>query len=423
MVDIKKSILTEALTDYKEIMEAADQNAKNKLAKELPEKFNQLLNEELKSKNKLAKEFDKDNTKKNKESVETDETNLNDESDMTNQVKETEKVAKKSVDKKTLKEEFETPETLGNLDEFMTLDEIEAEIANFHKPEGEETFAPEGDEVPAIDGEPEAEEAEETPDEEMYEKLVQLRDELNSAIEAFGEEKGLGDTTGEETTDDIEIPSDEEINELVNQTDNEEIEEAHGLSYSARRNATGRHLPNADHLSKGELDQAPMRFQESEKKVKSLINENKNLTKQLNEAKAKTNEINETVNKFKVAVNKYRQQLTEMAVFNTNIAHVNNILVNESLALTQEDKLRVINEFKSVATITESQNKYKSILSEMTSSKKNITESVEEKITTVIEASSKHKLDEVIEKTAYKNNEHIDKIKKLINYVERRKNI
>lgn len=448
----KKSILTEALTDYNEIMEAANLSAKNKLAEEFPEKFNQFLNEE-KKKNKIAKESDKDSAKKIKESVITDKTNLNDESDMKNQAKETKEVANKNVvvdkTKKTLKEEFESNETMGDhsefeeegLNEFLTLDEIEAEIAKFSQgDEGEETDEETGEELDFPHDEetetPEEEEGEST-EEEMLEKLVQLRDELNSVIDGLGGEgtggEELGDEfslDGEETGEemgnefgdetDVEIPDDEEINELLNQDSENEIEEAHGLSYSHRHSVAGRHLPDAAHLSKAELDQAPMQMQEANKRIKSLINENKELTKKVNTYKAKTEEINETVIKFKEAIGKYRKQLTEMAVFNTNIAHVNNILVNESLALTQEDKLRVINEFKSIGTITESQSKYKSILSEMTGTKKNITESVEDKLNTVINPSSKNKLDEVIEKTAYKNNEHIDKIKKLINYVERK---
>jgi len=448
---IKKSVLTEALSDYNEIMEAANITAKNKLAEEFPEKFNQFLNEE-KKKNKTAKESDKDSAEKNKESDKTDKTNLIDESDMKNQGKETKSVANKNVvvdkTKKTLKEEFESNEPMGDhsefeeegLNEFLTLDEIEAEIAKYSQGEegvesldaeaGEELDFPHDEE-----GETPEEEEGESTEEEMLEKLVQLRDELSSVIDGLGgEETGEeeaefsldGEETGEEMGNDfgdesdVEIPDDEEINELLNQDSENEIEEAHGLSYSHRRSVAGRHTPDAAHLSKAELDQSPMQMQESSKRIKSLINENKELTKKVNIYKVKTEEINETVNKFKEAIGKYRKQLTEMAVFNTNIAHVNNILVNESLALTQEDKLRVINEFKSIGTITESQSKYKSILSEMTGSKKNITESVENKLNTVIEASSKHKLDEVIEKTAYKNDEHINKIKKLINYVERK---
>src|SRR5690606_15902899 len=50
--DKKSSIIKEALTDYNAILEAADANAKKKLAEEFPEKFQNLLKEELKDKNK-----------------------------------------------------------------------------------------------------------------------------------------------------------------------------------------------------------------------------------------------------------------------------------------------------------------------------------------------------------------------------------
>jgi hypothetical protein len=100
-----------------------------------------------------------------------------------------------------------------------------------------------------------------------------------------------------------------------------------------------------------------------------------------------------------------------MATFNTNLAHVNNLLVNESLALTQEDKIKIINEFKKVNSIAESQNKYKAILSEMKDSRKTLTESIENKVSASIQPSSMQKLDEVVEKTAYENNEHINRMK------------
>jgi hypothetical protein len=49
--DNKSSIIKEALTDYKTIVEAADANAKKKLAEEFPDKFQKLLKEELETKN------------------------------------------------------------------------------------------------------------------------------------------------------------------------------------------------------------------------------------------------------------------------------------------------------------------------------------------------------------------------------------
>ena len=53
--DKKQSIIKEAITDYNEIIEAADVNAKKKLAKEFPEKFNNLFKDELDDKTKNKK--------------------------------------------------------------------------------------------------------------------------------------------------------------------------------------------------------------------------------------------------------------------------------------------------------------------------------------------------------------------------------
>jgi uncharacterized protein YciW len=144
-----------------------------------------------------------------------------------------------------------------------------------------------------------------------------------------------------------------------------------------------------------------------------LIKENKTLTKKLNETK-KTVPLLE---QYKTALDKYRNQLKDMAVFNTNLAHVNNILVNEELALTQDDKIKIINEFKQVNSIADSQKKYKAVLTEMKESKKTLTETVEEKVNVSIQPSSKQKLEEV---TAYKDDKHMQKMRSIIEYVERK---
>jgi len=87
--------------------------------------------------------------------------------------------------------------------------------------------------------------------------------------------------------------------------------------------------------------------------------------------------------------------------------------------LTQEDKISIINEFKKVDSIAESQKKYKSILSEMKESKPTLTENLEDKVSASVAPSSK-KLDEAKEVTAYENDEHIMKMKKLIETIEGR---
>ena len=155
-------------------------------------------------------------------------------------------------------------------------------------------------------------------------------------------------------------------------------------------------------------------------KIGSLINENKNLTKKLNETKKFKKSVTTLVEQYKSALDKYRNQLKEMATFNTNLAHVNNLLVNESLALTQEDKIKIINEFKTVDTIAESQEKYKTFLSEMKESKPTLTESIESKVTASVAPSASTKIDEAKEVTAYENDEHVMKMRKLIETIEGR---
>ena len=156
------------------------------------------------------------------------------------------------------------------------------------------------------------------------------------------------------------------------------------------------------------------------KKFASLLEDNKKLSKKINESKKYKATVDQLLEIYKTALGKYRTQLNEMAIFNTNLANVNNLLVNEELALTQEDKVKIINEFKEVGSIGDSKAKYDGILTEMTSEKKTLTESVEEKVTDSVSSSSKQKLGEVEEKTAYENDGHINKIKSLIEYVERK---
>jgi hypothetical protein len=219
--------------------------------------------------------------------------------------------------------------------------------------------------------------------------------------------------------DEEEPITDKDVEDVLGAPGEKPMEEAHTVSYSGRRTMAGRTLPgNKDYLSQGEQDQAPYAtMHETQKRIIGLIKENKGLTKKFNEVKKYKDTVAPLLENYKIALDKYRNQLKEMAVFNTNLAHVNNLLVNEELALTQDDKIRIINEFKKVDNIADSQKKYKAVLTEMKESKKTLTESVEEKASVSIQPSSKQKLDEV---TAYKDDAHINKMKKLIEYVERR---
>ena len=265
--------------------------------------------------------------------------------------------------------------------------------------------------------------------------LVGLREKLDQIIKSLGDDEEI--EIGNDDDENLEVDLgaiEQEIDEMYKEnaiTDDdvdqfmgsdEELDEIHGVDYAKRRNMASRgHNPNPKNLSKIEKDQSPENFQESRKKIVRLIEENKKITKQLNDGKKFKKSVNELVEGYKNALQKYKNQLKEMAIFNTNLANVNNLFINEDLALTQEDKITIINEFKKIDTIANSQKKYQSFLTEMKDTKKKtISESIENKVSTSIQPSSKQKLDEVIEKTAYASNDHLKRVREIIKYVEKR---
>ena len=520
--DKKSSVIKEALVEYNAILEAADANAKKKLAEEFPNKFNDLLKEEItKNKNKSNKESYK-KLDESKESEESDNVETNKESVMKNQTKETKKVTKEQAGEgKPFDEKAKGLETVKEEREKEFMGDIESDTPNQGKGETEkgDTFtdkvnpssgkpmsnlteefdvteldvdsvgsalenAEEGDEVLTME-EIENEIAsmenmsseldtpmQESQDSDPYSELVNMRNKLDEMIKSFGvdEQKAQGGkqsipgrehggpTTkmideelpvGEQKTQggqqnfsardamgkdgghagmttsliDEESITDADIEAVLGAPAEQSVDEASGMAHSTSKHVAGDHLPGKDfapqrHKRYGSVNNP--QNESTDKKVSSLIEENKKLTKKVNEIKRYKETVSTLVENYKTALDKYRTQLKEMAVFNTNLAHVNNLLVNEELALTQEDKVKIINEFKKVDSITASQDKYKTFITEMKESRKTLTESIEEKAAASIAPSSKQKLDEVVEKTAYENDKHIQKMKKLIEYVEHR---
>lgn len=531
----KKSILSDALTDFNEIMESANANAKKKLAEEFPEKFSNILKEEL-NKNKITKESYK-KIDKNKES-DTDETEEKNEFDMKKETKETVKVGQhanksslnekskiKSIDlgddferddeftkktkdtnksnfikgkvglndKKSTKntnassgkstlnkvhEEFDLSGMNSDMvnnsidnadddDQFLTLDDIEAEIANMENL---------GEELNDVSND--------NPQTDPYEELVNMRDQLDEMIEKLGGVKEQKNTGGRQNfsarnslgkdggragltksqidekdvaeqkkfggkqsfsgrvnggptssmIDEDDRISDEEIEEILNKSfdddyddfDNLELDDdsldldeslPHPISHANAR-LTG--AQNNTNYGKEQRLRYAMR-ESNDKKVNGLINVNKKLLKKVNEAAKYRKSATTLIENYNKALEKYRNQLKEMAVFNSNLAHVNNLFINENLALTYDDKIKIINEFKNITSITKSQEKYNKFLSEMKiSKKKNISETIKNKVSMAIHPSSKQKLDEVVEKTAYENNDHLNKMKRIIESIEKR---
>ena len=449
-MDDKKTALRDALKEYKEIKNAANAMALKKLSDEFPEKFNEYLSEHL-NKNKKNEEESLD-SKENKESENLDEglENKKDKKDMKkeeNKEKETQKgVEEKIVEnkekdnkEKTLNEnlsddEYETDDLLGDYgikdvdsygledipEEEFDLSDIEEEISKMEELEEElqEVRDTSWSHDKSVTYGPDSGVA-------FKEKLKGLKNMLNELLDE-GEED-LGESKEEyidETEDDVITDADLEgiLDEMNHEMEFEdEIDEHHGKSHGFGRKQTAKLPGEGSDYRKNQMRYA---MRENEKITNNLIETNKKTTKSLNEQRKKVKVLSELVEGYKAALEKYRDQLMSMSVFNTNLAHVNNILVNEELSLTPNEKIKIIKEFKEINSIAESEKKYKNILSEMKKpNKKTLDEGLDEKLSksSIVDGSSKKALDEVIEKTAYENNDHIQKIKRLTEYIENRR--
>jgi hypothetical protein len=498
--DKKSSVIKEALIEFGEIQEAAVANAKKNLAETYPEKFNELLREEL-NKNKKTKESYK-KIDENKETEKLEEVKTKKESVMKNQKEETKKVIKEGdknqpfdkkapengpdvvkeerekdfmgdvesdtpnlgkgetedgdafeekittkketvANKTSIKEEFDITEldmqSVGSAlenaeddDEVITMDEIESEIQEMDNLE-EELSDMGGLPRPELEkrGSPIGQSG------DAFNQLVKMREQLDEMIAGMSgvaEQKNHGGAGANKVNDGGPTqPMIDEIEGEISDADvaavlgapamdeEESVEESLTQTHANQKKVGGGTVPGKEYKSPQTVSRMRSGVQENkDPKISSLINENKGLTKKLNETKKYKQSVTTLVEQYKSALEKYRNQLKEMATFNTNLAHVNNLLVNESLALTQEDKIKIINEFKKVDTIAESQEKYKAILSEMKTSKPTLTESIEGKVSASVAPSSKQSLEEAKEVTAYSNDAHIQKMKKLIEYIENR---
>ena len=94
---------------------------------------------------------------------------------------------------------------------------------------------------------------------------------------------------------------------------------------------------------------------------------------------------------YKKALILFKDKLNEVAVFNANLAYATRLFTENST--TKNEKLNILKRFDSISTITESKNLYTSIKAEL-DTKKPVTESVSDKITSMPSSSSSEVLSE-----------------------------
>jgi hypothetical protein len=490
------SSIEKAVVELQSIVENAEKSAKDKLAKQLPEKFETLIKEELEdiknNKKESVEESVKDVTKEpvnEGKKTDDDKESLNEMEEIDLSELSIEDI-EEAYNEASSTDEFEvSPDDINiddiesELEEMQSMnDEIDMQkegdnpsdpfdqIKNLHKMLGEmiqdnemtnemHDKVPRGATAPADKGhnttpaginEANLDEAVDPAALQaiggalgvlaaggglaaLQQWLKQKNPKVAAALEQMGSAAG-GGIKGGVTSEGM--MTEEEIVEEESHEGEEEIDETAGSQkgHAINRTVGNENLPTSsprkdstqrafqrEGVEKTWSNESVQKFitqkETMEKRMNSLIEENKKMTKKLNESKAeqkKHESLLEEQAKIKDTLVKYRDQLSEMAIFNTNLFGVNRILVNEELALTSEDKKAIVDRFKNVKSITESEKTYETVLNEMQSAKKTITESVEEKVTDSIDKSSSEK---VVEQTAYVN-EHVDKIKNLMNYVD-----
>jgi hypothetical protein len=469
--NIEISSVDKAIAEYEEMMNEAQNFAKEKLLGEMDDKLNSLVKDYIN--NKKESEKTNINESENKESIKVDK--KKEMSDSKGVVNETFDLTTASIneieaafDNASSIDELEvvrdnvdmgsnglnlandtgdndtTLETPGEPDDQITIDDIKAELESL----GIDSLGQEETQSSPVV------QAETNITNDPYQKIKQMHEELGNMIkemegqmqeselretfnqkmfEMWGEgyEQKIGlDECGKmfETWKSNQAPAVDNGTEgsAETSTDNQivaedQVDESHKSTLSHNKKVGQEVQPRNKEYAENKFRIALQKEStDHAKKLAAVLKENKELNKKLNELKSEKKQLTESHDKLVNLNQKMKEHMKDMAVFNTNIAYTNNLLMNESLALTKEEKTKVIDKFKSVKTISESENTYKALVDEFKVSKKSpVNETtINEAVSTgtiIGESSVK-----AIEKTAF-SNDPLARMKKVIANMEKRK--
>ena len=412
-------IIDEALTEYKAVVKEATKVAKNNLSKEMSEKFDKFLKEEIKNKlvNESMIEQQEDSMvsdgKEDSMAMKADEAPIS-ESEAVVEENDTTVVTESDEEDINLDDLKEAMEELNIDDEEQIVGEHDMSLkVDFDKDGIEITDVTaddkEFDDINLELDDFEGEESEEEIDLDLGSDELPSDDSEELDIDFSDEEEGMEDGSEEEIDLDIEdddtLSEDDfdieglDMEELDDFEDEEEVEEglAHTMTHQNARQVGSE--GNTNYEKEKRLRIAVREAKVLKAKVAKLMNENKQLT---------------DVNKgFKTSIEKYKDQLFEMVFHNANLSHVNNLFVEHTT--TTDEKTDIISKFSNVQSIDESKKLYKEMkqtLTEGKKTKKTIEESVSKSSTT----------DEAIitETVTYADN-GVSAIKDMINRMEGRK--
>lgn len=387
----EKSILEQALLQVQTLEEAVKANAKGILASTMKQELNDLLKEaKEEEEGDVAEQPLSDEETTDDVPAETGDEDGLDNEDSDEDTSDDEPT--KGIDDLD-SDETDDEEDMGNMDDmgsdFSDDEDVvdmtgagEDEVLKVFKamsPEDGIIVKKDGDDIEFSDG-----------DDEYIIKLGNEDEELDMSNEDLSE-----DWNEEVSEDDTQMPTSEE-EEVVYEIELDEADEADYKDqmeeYTTEEETDGEEETHEEEVGESARTQA-FGYHGG---IKS-----KNIFKAGN----KREEINEEVSKlkkqndeYKKALVLFKEKLNEVAVFNANLAYATRLFTEHST--TKQEKLNILKRFDSISTLKESKNLYTSLKSEL-DTKKPVTESVVDKLTTAPTTSSSEKV--LSESKAYEN--------------------
>jgi hypothetical protein len=356
-------ILKEAYEQYQEIKDEALKNAKNQLAGQMSDVFESIVKKELEK--QINEGFEPE--------VEKEEVVDNMEDEKEGMFENMENV--------------EDTDDLGGEDIEIDMDAIDEAIAELERG--------------TMGGVPEM--GQETSSNVNIEDL-----DLNELAEMMDNDGQDVDAMVSEMMEDELDFSDLEVGD-----DNEEEIEESLSDVITHDNARQAGSENATNYGKSNRLRAAMAESRDKKKIVALAESNKQLNKKLQKLMGDNRELITISEQYQDTLSKIKSQLHEMAVFNTNLAHVNSLFVEN--ALTVNEKQKIINGFKSVKTIKESKNLYGSMLTEF--KKKPTTKAtIEDKLNDSVSSGKSAIVEATVFQKGTQLTENMERMKKLWNY-------
>jgi hypothetical protein len=394
-----KSILEQALLQVQTLEEAVKANAKGILASTMKQELNDLLKESMEEEDEDVNEqpdSEEETTDDVPDETGDDETSLDNTDDMDDELSDDE--PSKDIDDLDSEDDTMDSPEMDDMDDMTSMDDMgdmggmddedvvdmtsadEDEILkvfkamgpndgvivkkdnkNIELSDGDDEYIIKLDEMGDSDDDMEMSEEDETMEDSHYDMEMSEEDETVYEIE-------LDDIDDEYVSDDF--GDDMEMSE-EDETIEGDVDEA----------ARTKSNPHGD---KGGMNRTGIKSKKVYKAGSGTINEEVTKLKKQN-------------NEYKKALLLFKEKLNEVAVFNANLAYATRLFTEHST--TKQEKLNILKRFDSISTLKESKNLYSSITTEL-GTKKTVTESVVEKITTTPTSSSTKVLSE---SKAYEN--------------------